>query len=94
MSGSHTSQVLYDKLIGLLLEANIEHKFSSITIGNAATNDHMIDFMLLALDKNNLILGEQKFHNCCCAHILNLIVKEDLSLIGDLIANIRESVIY
>ena len=92
--GSHTGQVLCDKLMGSLLELNIERKLSSITVDNAATNDRMIDFMLLALDKNDLILGGQKFHVRCCAHILNLIVKDGLSVIGNLIANIRESVIF
>ncbi|KAH9786839.1 BED-type domain-containing protein [Citrus sinensis] len=92
--GSHTGQVLCDKLMGSLLELNIERKLSSITVDNAATNDRMIDFMLLALDKNDLILGGQKLHVRCCAHIQNLIVKDGLSVIGDLIANIRESVIF
>ncbi|KAH9684650.1 hypothetical protein KPL70_013634 [Citrus sinensis] len=92
--GSHTGQVLCDKLMGSLLEFNIERKLSSITVDNAATNDRMIDFMLLALDKNDLILGGQKLHVRCCAHILNLIVKDGLSVIGDLIENIRESVIF
>ena len=55
--GSHIGQVLCDKLMGSLLELNIERKLSSITVDNAATNDRMIDFMLLALDKNDLILG-------------------------------------
>ncbi|KAK9225631.1 hypothetical protein WN943_010673 [Citrus x changshan-huyou] len=48
--------------MGSLLELDIEHKLSSITIDNAATNDHIIDFMLLALAKNEPILGGQKFH--------------------------------
>lgn len=94
VSGSHTGQVLCDKLMGSLLELNIERKLSSIIVDNAATNGRMIDFMLLALDKNDLILGGQKLHVRCCAHILNLTVKDGLSVIGDLIANIRESVIF
>ncbi|KAH9723905.1 BED-type domain-containing protein [Citrus sinensis] len=92
--GSQTGQVLCDKLMGSLLELNIERKLSSIIVDNAATNGRMIDFMLLALDKNDLILGGQKFHVRCCAHILNLTVKDGLSVIGDLIANIRESFIF
>ena len=94
MPDSHAGQVLCHKLMGLLLELNIKRKLSSITIDNAATNDRMIDFILLALDKNDLILGGQKFHIRCYAHILNLIVKDGLSVIADPIANIHESVIF
>ncbi|KAH9779813.1 hat family dimerization domain containing protein expressed [Citrus sinensis] len=61
VSGSHTGQVLCDKLMGSLLELNIERKLSSIIVDNAATNGRMIDFMLLALDKNDLILGGQNY---------------------------------
>lgn len=90
MPDSHSGQVP-DKLRGSLLELNIEHTLSSIIVDNAATNDCMIDFMLLTLDKNNLILGGQKFHVCCRAYNFNLIVKDGLSMIGDLIANICEN---
>ena len=72
----------------------LERKLSSIIVDNNATNDCMIDFMLLALDKNDRILGGQKFHVCCYAHILNLIIKDCLSVICVLIANTRESVTF
>ena len=94
VSGSHTDQVLCDKLMGSLLEFNIERKLPFIIVDNVATNDHMIDFMLLVQDKNDLILGGQKFHARCCAHIMNLIVKDGLSVIGDLTTNICESYFF
>ena len=86
--------MLCDKLMSSLLELNIEPKLSFIIVDNATTNDHMIDFMLLAQDKNDLILGGQKFHVHCCAHIMNLIVKDGLTMIGDLTTNIRESFFF
>ena len=86
--------MLFNKPMGSLLELDIEHKLSSITIDNVATNNSIIDFILLALDKNDTILGGQNFHVHCCAHILNLIVNDDLNVIGDLIANTCESVIF
>ncbi|KAH9697048.1 hypothetical protein KPL71_023441 [Citrus sinensis] len=51
LSSDQEGQVLCDKLLGSLLELNIDRKLSSITVDNAATNDHMIDFMLLVLCK-------------------------------------------
>lgn len=89
VSGSHTGQVLCDKLMSLL-ELNIECNLSSITIDIAASNDRMINFMLLALDKNDFIMSEKRFHIRCCAHILNLIIMDGLSVIGDLFVNIHE----
>ena len=71
MPGSHTGQVLCDKLMCSLLELNIKHKLSSVTVDNATSNDCMNDFMLLALDKNDLMLDGQKFYVHCCANILN-----------------------
>lgn len=48
-----------------LLELNIKCKLFSIIVDSATNNDHMIDFILLVLDKNDLILGGQKCHVHC-----------------------------
>ena len=42
----------------------------------------------------NCVLGGSMLHMRCAAHILNLIVQDGLSLIGDGIERIRDSVIY
>ncbi|KAK3206175.1 hypothetical protein Dsin_020221 [Dipteronia sinensis] len=49
------------------------------------------------LEKHNssdLILNGTLFHMRCCAHILNLIVKDGLDVIGEGIERIRSSVLY
>ena len=54
----------------------------------------MIILILNKLDTSSLMLGESMLHMRCAAHILNLIVQDGLSLIGDGIERIRDSVIY
>ncbi|KAG5533345.1 hypothetical protein RHGRI_027517 [Rhododendron griersonianum] len=60
---------------------NIDRKISSITVDNCSTNDAMIDLLWDKLDSASLMLGGELFHMRCCAHILNLIVKDGLDVI-------------
>ncbi|KAL0015504.1 hypothetical protein SO802_002573 [Lithocarpus litseifolius] len=81
----HTKDVLAEVLVDCFLEWNIDRKF---------TNDAMIRLLLNKLDTSSLMLGGSMLHMRCAAHILNLIVQDGLSLIGDGIEKIRDSVIY
>ena len=54
----------------------------------------MIRLFLNKLDISSLMLGGFILHMRCAAHVLNLIVQDGLSLIGDGIERIRDSVIY
>ena len=54
----------------------------------------MIRLLLNKLDTSSLMLGGSMLRMRCTAHILNLIVQDGLSLIGDGIERIRDSVIY
>ncbi|KAG5533342.1 hypothetical protein RHGRI_027517 [Rhododendron griersonianum] len=54
----------------------------------------MIDLLWDKLDSASLMLGGELFHMRCCAHILNLIVKDGLDVIKVGIEKIRDSVAY
>ena len=77
------------------MDWNIDRKISCITVDNCSTNDAMIDIIMLRkLAGSSLMLGGDLFHMRCCAHILNLIVKDGLDVIKVGIDKIRESVAY
>ena len=90
----HTKDVLAEVLVDCFLEWNIDRKLSTITVDNCSTNDVMIRLLLNKLDTSSLMLGGSMLHMRCAAHILNLIVQDRLSFIGDGIERIRDNVIY
>ncbi|KAG5533343.1 hypothetical protein RHGRI_027517 [Rhododendron griersonianum] len=73
---THPSDIPTDEM-----DWNIDRKISSITVDNCSTNDAMIDLLWDKLDSASLMLGGELFHMRCCAHILNLIVKDGLDVI-------------
>ena len=54
----------------------------------------MIRLLLNKFDTSSHMLGGSILHMRCTAHILNLIIRDGLSFIGDGIERIRDSVIY
>ena len=92
MPAPHTTKVLSDTLIECMLDWNLDRKLSTLTVDNCTTNDAMIERILDKISPRSFILGGQLFHMRCCAHILNLIVKDGLSMISDAIEKVRDSV--
>lgn len=71
-------------------------KILPITLDNATANDNIQRILKhrLQMFSGKRLLCDRKFlYVRCCAHILNLIVQEGLSLAYDLLENIRDSVI-
>ncbi|KAK3204788.1 hypothetical protein Dsin_018834 [Dipteronia sinensis] len=90
----HTAETVCEALHDCVMAWNIDRRLSTLTVDNCSTNDKVIEFMLEKLNKNDLWLNGQLYQVRCCAHILNLIVKDGLAVIGDGIEIICDSVAY
>ena len=94
MSCPHTSETLFKALMDCLFDWNVDRKLASLTVDNCTTNDVLINILLGKLSSSSLILSGKFFHMRCCAHILNLIVKEGLEVIKESVEKIRESIAF
>ena len=90
----HTSERLATVMANCMIDWNVDSKVSTITLDNCSTNDSMIDKIRQKLMLPYLMLNGSMLHMRCSAHILNLIVKDGLSLLKDGIERIRDSVVY
>lgn len=67
----------------------------SLTVDNASSNDVGVERLKRRLlSRNSLVMSGNHFHMRCCAHILNLVVKEGLKDIDGSIGRIRHAVWY
>ena len=69
-------------------------KLSSLTVDNCSSNDAITGILKDRLDVRALPLQCKFFHMHCCAHIINLIMKDGLEIIDGSIEKIRDSVVY
>ncbi|XP_059650258.1 zinc finger BED domain-containing protein RICESLEEPER 2-like [Cornus florida] len=79
-----------------LLDWGID-KLCTLTVDNASSNDLAVAYLKekkLARNVGSFLLGGECFHMRCCAHILNLILKDGLSDVNGSIVRIREAVKY
>ncbi|KAL2533125.1 Zinc finger BED domain-containing protein DAYSLEEPER [Abeliophyllum distichum] len=91
----HTAESLSTTLYESLLDWNIDGKLSTLTVDNCSTNDAMINILVdNKLCSDSLLANSDFFHMRCCAHILNLIVKEGLENIEGSVEKIRDSVSF
>ncbi|KAK9671711.1 hypothetical protein RND81_12G049600 [Saponaria officinalis] len=89
----HTGFRIFSLLLPLIQGWGIEKKTFTLTLDNASNNDSMVADMRNAL-MENLPRGGDYFHIRCCAHILNLVVKDGLKVIDECVIKVREIVKY
>lgn len=89
-----TTEMISNKLFECVMSWNIDRKLSTITLDNCNTNDCVVGMLLNKLDSYTLMLEGKLFHMRCCAHILNLIAQYGLSVLGDGIEKVRNSVTF
>ena len=83
--------VIIEELYEALVEWNTDEKISTVTMDNCSTNDAVIPELLRKIGQAKLMLDGKILHMRCCAHILNLIVRDGLDVIQPAIAKIRMS---
>ena len=67
----------------------------TLTVDNASSNLTTIKFLQrVTKDWNGSVLGNEYMHMRCCAHIINLIVREGLKEIDASVAKVREAMRY
>jgi hypothetical protein len=71
---------------------HIEKKVSTITLDNCSTNDNLMDQMQDKIPLSSLMLNGKLMHMRCVVHIINLIVKDGMSIMESGIQRVRESV--
>ena len=94
MPHPHTAEVISDVLHDVLLDWRIERKVSTVTLDNCTTNDNLMDKMQDKMPLSSLMLNGRLMHMRCAAHIINLIVKDGLSVMVEGIDRVRESVMF
>ena len=78
----------------MFVEVGINRLFT-ITAENASSNDVAIDYVKKKTkERDSSILGGEFMHMHYCARILNLIVQSGLKSIHELIAKVRNAVLY
>lgn len=88
----HTAEVISDVLQEVLHDWQLEKKVSTVTLDNCTTNDGMMVKMNDKLPLTSLMLNGKLLHMRCAAHILNLIVKEGMTVMEAGIERVRSSV--
>ena len=91
---AHTHDVIRDKLFECFVDWNLDEKVSTITLDNCTTNDCAILYLVKKIGRIKLLAYGNFLHMRCCAHILNLVVKDGLEIIKGAIENFRDSVAY
>lgn len=82
-----------EKIYNFLIEWGIDERLSTFTVNGA--NVAPIELLKGQLNSNKGLLCEGAFfHLDCCAHVINLIVKEGLIEIDYAIKKVRESIKY
>ncbi|KAL4579840.1 hypothetical protein LXL04_016008 [Taraxacum kok-saghyz] len=84
-----------DAIYKCLKEWEIEDKIFTISVDNAAYNDKALKRQKEIFSRvRKLVCGGRLFHVRCCAHILNLLVRDGLGTVDSVIGEVREAIKY
>lgn len=90
---NHKGETIGKLVYACLVKWGIEKVFT-VTVDNASSNDGAIKFLKKKLKGPDAILDCAYLHLRCCAHVINLVVKDGLEDQRDSIIRIRKAVRY
>ncbi|KAM0826474.1 hypothetical protein ACQ4PT_068854 [Festuca glaucescens] len=90
----HNGEVICQALYECLVDWHLEGKVSTITLDNCTSNDKAVEELTDKLNTQSLMLNGKYLHMRCCAHVLNLIVKDGTNVLEKGIGRVRDSVAY
>ena len=92
---SHKGEAIGRAAEACLIDWGIE-KLCTLTIDTVSANDVALAYLKRKFSKKSdaFILKGEFFHMRCCAHIINLIVKDGLNEIKGSVTQIRDAVKY
>ena len=87
---AHNGRNISDRVLNVLVNFDLHKRVIAITLDNALANNIAIELMRPNLSG----FHEELFHIRCACHIVNLIVKEGLDLVHEVITRIRCAIVY
>jgi len=94
VEGRHTGERLSYTLCSSLLKWYVEKKMFSLSLDNAAANEVAVKDVIVELKRHSpLVCDGLFFHVRCANHILNLVVKDGMRVIGSATEKIRSFVV-
>ncbi|KAI0531206.1 hypothetical protein KFK09_000759 [Dendrobium nobile] len=95
LSPPHTATEIVDTFYKSLNEWDLENKVFTISVDNASNNDRAIKLLKDNFRvRKQLFFGGKIFHVRCCAHILNLMVKDGIKSIEFVVEKIRDTISF
>jgi hypothetical protein len=92
---NYTGRALFEMVRGLLLEWNIDKKLCSITVESSSSNDQMVEILESWFGHQGYHPFKGKlFHIRCTTDIVNLLVRDGLDEIDDILRKIRKAINY
>jgi hypothetical protein len=76
----HTGKVISDVLHDVLQDWQMEKKVSTVTLDNCTINDNLMGAMKDKMPLSSLMLDGRLLYMWCVAHIINLIVKDGMTV--------------
>ncbi|KAJ0079141.1 hypothetical protein Patl1_24630 [Pistacia atlantica] len=77
----YTAEMVCDELVELLIDWDLDRKLSALTIDSCSINDAMMSMLIAKFTVDSKVMGGRFFQLQCCAQILDLIMKDEMTVI-------------